>query len=78
MRNIYEIIQNYLKNGKIGAVATVISRNGSAPRDVGAKMFVEKMEKFMEPLVEVNSSILHISGLWIQWAATKLKLSIYI
>ena len=40
MRNIYEIIQNYLKNGKIGAVATVISRNGSAPRDVGAKMFV--------------------------------------
>ncbi len=40
MRNIYEIIENYLKNGKIGAFTTVISRNGSAPRDVGAKMFV--------------------------------------
>ena len=38
--NMYEIVENYLKNGKIGAIATVISRNGSAPRDVGAKMFV--------------------------------------
>jgi len=38
--NMYEIIENYLKNGKIGAIATVISRDGSAPRDVGAKMFV--------------------------------------
>lgn len=38
--NIYEIIGNYLKDDKIGAIATVISRDGSAPRDVGAKMFV--------------------------------------
>lgn len=38
--NMYEIVEDYLKNGKIGAIATVISRNGSAPRDVGAKMFV--------------------------------------
>lgn len=38
--NMYEIIENYLKNGRVGAIATVISRNGSAPRDVGAKMFV--------------------------------------
>lgn len=38
--NMYEIVENYLKNGKVGAIATVISRNGSAPRDVGAKMFV--------------------------------------
>lgn len=38
--NMYEIVESYLKNGKIGAIATVISRDGSAPRDVGAKMFV--------------------------------------
>ena len=38
--NLYKIIGNYLKEDKIGAIATVISRDGSAPRDVGAKMFV--------------------------------------
>jgi len=38
--NLYEIIGSYLKEDKIGAIATVISRDGSAPRDVGAKMFV--------------------------------------
>ena len=38
--NMYEIVEEYLKNGKIGAIATVVSRDGSAPRDVGAKMFV--------------------------------------
>jgi len=38
--NMYEIVEDYLKNEKIGAIATVISRDGSAPRDVGAKMFI--------------------------------------
>ena len=38
--NMYEIVEDYLKNDKIGAIATVILRDGSAPRDVGAKMFV--------------------------------------
>ena len=38
--SIYGIIGNYLKEDKTGAIATVISRDGSAPRDVGAKMFV--------------------------------------
>lgn len=38
--SIYEVIGNYLKEDKIGSIATVISRDGSAPRDVGAKMFV--------------------------------------
>jgi xanthine dehydrogenase accessory factor len=38
--NLYEIICEYLALGKIGILATVIKRTGSAPRDVGAKMFV--------------------------------------
>lgn len=38
--NIYELICEYLKNGKGGILATVIKRTGSAPRDVGAKMFI--------------------------------------
>jgi xanthine dehydrogenase accessory factor len=38
--NIYEIICEYLKQGKTGILATGIKRTGSAPRDVGAKMFV--------------------------------------
>jgi xanthine dehydrogenase accessory factor len=37
---IYETIEEYLKKKKIGIIATVIARAGSAPRDVGAKMFV--------------------------------------
>jgi xanthine dehydrogenase accessory factor len=37
---IYEIIEQYLKEKIKGAIATVIGRTGSAPRDVGAKMFV--------------------------------------
>jgi xanthine dehydrogenase accessory factor len=37
---IYETIENYLKKNKTGIIATVTTRAGSAPRDVGAKMFV--------------------------------------
>ncbi len=37
---IYETIEEYLKKKKTGIIATVIARAGSAPRDVGAKMFV--------------------------------------
>ncbi len=40
MMDIYEIIEQYLKEGKRGILATVIYRAGSAPRDVGAKMLV--------------------------------------
>ncbi len=38
--NIYEIICDYLMKNKIGVLATVIKRTGSAPRDIGAKMFI--------------------------------------
>jgi xanthine dehydrogenase accessory factor len=38
--NIYKIICDYLEKNKTGILATVIERTGSAPRDVGAKMFV--------------------------------------
>jgi len=38
--DIYEIIEKYLSEGKTGILATVIYRAGSAPRDVGAKMFI--------------------------------------
>jgi xanthine dehydrogenase accessory factor len=37
---IYEIIEKYMDNGKTGSIATIISRDGSSPRDVGAKMFI--------------------------------------
>ena len=38
--DLYEGIEQYLKDKKKGMLATVIFRAGSAPRDVGAKMFV--------------------------------------
>ena len=38
--NLYEIIEQYLSEGKSGMLATVIYRAGSAPRDAGAKMFI--------------------------------------
>ncbi len=38
--DIYEFICRYLDEGKTGILATVVRRVGSAPRDVGAKMFV--------------------------------------
>ena len=37
---IFDIILTYLDKGSHGILATVIKRTGSAPRDVGAKMFV--------------------------------------
>ncbi len=37
---IYGIINEYLRNGHGGILATVIKRTGSAPRDVGTKMFM--------------------------------------
>jgi xanthine dehydrogenase accessory factor len=40
MMNIYETIEQYLKGGKTGILATVIYRAGSAPRDIGAKMLI--------------------------------------
>jgi xanthine dehydrogenase accessory factor len=40
MTSLYEIICDYLEKNKTGILATVIKRTGSAPRDVGAKMFV--------------------------------------
>jgi xanthine dehydrogenase accessory factor len=38
--NIYEFIRECLEKGKGGVLATVIKRTESAPRDVGAKMFI--------------------------------------
>lgn len=38
--NLYKIICEYLKSDRVGVLATVIERTGSAPRDIGAKMFV--------------------------------------
>lgn len=38
--NIFEIAMQYLGEKKTGVIATVVARAGSAPRDVGAKMFV--------------------------------------
>ena len=37
---MYETIKEYLSRHKKGVLATVVKRAGSAPRDVGAKMFV--------------------------------------
>ena len=38
--NLYETIKNYLDNNKKGIIATIVSKEGSAPRSVGTKMFV--------------------------------------
>lgn len=38
--DILDFVVNYLENGSHGVLATVVKRAGSAPRDVGAKMFV--------------------------------------
>lgn len=37
---IYEVIEGYMDEEKTGSIATIISRDGSSPRDVGAKMFI--------------------------------------
>jgi len=38
--DLFETIEQYIQNRQKGILATVIYRTGSAPRDVGAKMFV--------------------------------------
>ncbi len=43
--NVYGAIENYLRRKKKGMIATVITRAGSAPRDVGAKMFIDENGK---------------------------------
>ncbi len=48
--NIYETIEQYLKEGKSGILATVIYRAGSAPRDVGAKMLVAEDGKCFDTI----------------------------
>ncbi len=40
--SIYNTIKESLGAGKCGVLATVINRTGSAPRDVGARMFVDE------------------------------------
>jgi len=40
--NIFQIIREHLEAGSRGVLATVISRSGSAPRDVGAKMYIDE------------------------------------
>ncbi len=40
--NIFQIIRKHLESGSRGVLATVISRSGSAPRDVGAKMYIDE------------------------------------
>ena len=37
---MYEIIGNYLDSNKTGTIATVVTKEGFGPRNVGAKMFV--------------------------------------
>ncbi|MCX5807114.1 MAG: XdhC family protein [Proteobacteria bacterium] len=38
--DLYGTIEQYIKNGQKGVLATVIYRAGSAPRDIGTKMFI--------------------------------------
>lgn len=40
--NIFQIIRECLQAGGRGVLATVIGRSGSAPRDVGAKMYIDE------------------------------------
>ncbi len=40
--SVYETIRQSLAVGKKGVLATVVSRSGSAPRDVGARMFIDE------------------------------------
>ena len=39
---IYDTIKESLAEGRRGILATVVSRSGSAPRDVGARMFIDE------------------------------------
>lgn len=40
--SIYDTIKETLHAGRRGILATVVSRTGSAPRDVGARMFIDE------------------------------------
>jgi xanthine dehydrogenase accessory factor len=40
--NIFQTIKEHLDGGGKGILATVISRTGSAPRDVGARMYIDE------------------------------------
>ncbi len=43
--SIYDTIKETLRAGRKGILATVVNRTGSAPRDVGARMFVDENGK---------------------------------
>jgi xanthine dehydrogenase accessory factor len=47
---IYDTIEEYIANGKTGFIATIISKDGSGPRNTGAKMFVGEDEKVFETI----------------------------
>lgn len=47
---IYDVIRECIDNGKKGAIATLITREGSAPRNAGAKMFVGEDGKVFETI----------------------------
>lgn len=47
---IYDVIEEYLANGKKGSIATIVSKDGSGPRNTGAKMFVGEDEKVYETI----------------------------
>ncbi|MCX5798051.1 MAG: XdhC family protein [Proteobacteria bacterium] len=40
MMNLYGFIEEYLKEGRTGTLATIVNKLGAAPREEGAKMFV--------------------------------------
>lgn len=43
--DIYDVIDQYIEEGKSGAIATIVAKSGAAPREKGAKMFVGIDEK---------------------------------
>ncbi|NYB27089.1 MAG: XdhC family protein [Methanobacteriaceae archaeon] len=47
---IYDVIRDYIANGKTGTIATIVSKDGSSPRNTGAKMFVGEDEKVYETI----------------------------
>lgn len=47
---IYDVIEDYITNGKTGSIATIVSKDGSSPRNTGAKMFVGEDEKVYETI----------------------------
>ncbi len=43
---VYEVIREYLEQGKTGTIATIADKLGAAPREEGAKMFVGEDGRF--------------------------------